>query len=549
MIVVVVLLGLALIGAPLFVIVGAATGAAFIEFTNTIKSFADLGDKLINPFESLMGKDQFLAIPLFIASGAIMTEGGMARRLVAVARAALGWLPGGLGIASVAACMVFAAITGSSPVTLIAVGSIMFPAMVRAGYPENFSLGLVMTAGSLGCLVMPSLILMIYALAVSTAGQGQVEGQDMFIASFLPAVAMAMVLCLYSLLVGLKHGARERFDGKALFEALREGVWAMALPVIVVVGIYTGKFPPFKAGAVAFMYALVVTTVVHRELTPTKIVLALANAGRLMGMLILIIAFTFGINKLIPEVGLEQKLTSLLTDNDIGPIAFLIIVNVFLIVVGALMDSVSATLVFAPILAPIAVTTYGIDPVHFGVVFVVNMEIGYLAPPVATNLFVAAALFKKPFGQVSRAILPGLGITIAALFVFMFVPTCSKGLVNLKRDQPFYESFPWDGTRQSQGAADSFDLGEISDEAKRKADEEARTLDGQSDEDYYFGSGDDDGTGADGDGGDGGAPAAPDPAGDGGAAGSGAGSAVEGGGDDGSTETDDTGDELEGVQL
>lgn len=549
MIVVVVLLGLALIGAPLFVIVGAATGAAFIEFTNTIKSFADLGDKLINPFESLMGKDQFLAIPLFIASGAIMTEGGMARRLVAVARAALGWLPGGLGIASVAACMVFAAITGSSPVTLIAVGSIMFPAMVRAGYPENFSLGLVMTAGSLGCLVMPSLILMIYALAVSTAGQGQVEGQDMFIASFLPAVAMAMVLCLYSLLVGLKHGARERFDGKALFEALREGVWAMALPVIVVVGIYTGKFPPFKAGAVAFMYALVVTTVVHRELTPTKIVLALANAGRLMGMLILIIAFTFGINKLIPEVGLEQKLTSLLTDNDIGPIAFLIIVNVFLIVVGALMDSVSATLVFAPILAPIAVTTYGIDPVHFGVVFVVNMEIGYLAPPVATNLFVAAALFKKPFGQVSRAILPGLGITIAALFVFMFVPTCSKGLVNLKRDQPFYESFPWDGTRQSQGAADSFDLGEISDEAKRKADEEARTLDGQSDEDYYFGSGDDDGTGAGGADGDGGAPAAPDPAGDGGAAGSGAGSAVEGGGDDGSTETDDTGDELEGVQL
>ncbi len=550
MIVVVVLLGLALIGAPLFVIVGAATGAAFIEFTNTIKSFADLGDKLINPFESLMGKDQFLAIPLFIASGAIMTEGGMARRLVAVARAALGWLPGGLGIASVAACMVFAAITGSSPVTLIAVGSIMFPAMVRAGYPENFSLGLVMTAGSLGCLVMPSLILMIYALAVSTAGQGQVEGQDMFIASFLPAVAMAMVLCLYSLLVGLKHGARERFDGKALFEALREGVWAMALPVIVVVGIYTGKFPPFKAGAVAFMYALVVTTVVHRELTPTKIVLALANAGRLMGMLILIIAFTFGINKLIPEVGLEQKLTSLLTDNDIGPIAFLIIVNVFLIVVGALMDSVSATLVFAPILAPIAVTTYGIDPVHFGVVFVVNMEIGYLAPPVATNLFVAAALFKKPFGQVSRAILPGLGITIAALFVFMFVPTCSKGLVNLKRDQPFYESFPWDGTRQSQGAADSFDLGEISDEAKRKADEEARTLDGQSDEDYYFGSGDDDdGTGAGGADGDGGAPAAPAPAGDGGAAGSGAGSAVEGGGDDGSTETDDTGDELEGVQL
>jgi C4-dicarboxylate transporter, DctM subunit len=486
-IVLLVIIGLAIIGAPLFVIVGAGTGAAFIDFTNTVHSFGDLGGKLINPFETLMGKDQFLAIPLFIASGAIMTEGGMARRLVDVARTALGWLPGGLGIASVAACMVFAAITGSSPVTLIAVGSIMFPAMVRAGYPENFSLGLVMTAGSLGCLVMPSLILMIYALAVSTAGKATVEGQDMFVASFLPALGVALVLCLYSFLTGLKHGTREKFDGVAFGNALREGVWAMALPVIVVAGIYTGKFPPFKAGAVAFIYALVVTTVIHRELSPTKVVLALANAGRLMGMLILIIAFTFGINKLIPEVGLEQKLTSLLTENDIGPVAFLIIVNVFLIVVGALMDSVSATLVFAPILAPIAVTTYGIDPIHFGVVFVVNMEIGYLAPPVATNLFVAAALFKKPFGQVSRAIMPGLALTTVALFIFMFVPTCSKGLVNAKRGVAFYESFPWDSKRVNNGGAGAGqDLGEISDEAKKQADAEKAKLDQQTDEEYYF---------------------------------------------------------------
>lgn len=485
MIVLLVLLGLALIGAPLFVIIGAATGASFIEFTDTVHQFGDLRGKLIDPFETLMGKDQFLAIPLFIASGAIMTEGGMAKRLVDVARAALGWLPGGLGIASVVACMVFAAITGSSPVTLIAVGSIMFPAMVRAGYPENFSLGLVMTAGSLGCLVMPSLILMIYALAVSTAGAAQVEGQDMFIASFLPALGVMGVLCLYSFLVGLRRGTRETFSAPALFTALREGVWAMALPVIVVAGIYTGKFPPFKAGAVAFMYALLVTTVVHRELSPRKVVLALSSAGRLMGMLILIIAFTFGINRLISEVALDEKLVELLTDHDIGPIAFMLIVNVLLILIGALMDSVSATLVFAPILAPIAVTQYGIDPIHFGVVFVVNMEIGYLAPPVATNLFVAAALFKKPFGQVSRAILPGLALTTVALFVFMFVPTCSKGLVNVKRDQGFYESFPWDSKRQSAAGDPAADLGAISDTAKQEADADKARLDKMGD-DYYF---------------------------------------------------------------
>ena len=346
---------------------------------------------MIDPFESLMGRDQFLAIPLFIASGAIMTEGGMARRLVEVARAALGWMPGGLGITSVIACMVFAAISGSSPVTLIAVGSIMFPAMVKAGYPENFSLGLVMTAGSLGCLVMPSLILMIYSLSVMGAGVASVDNGEMFLASALPAIAVMLVLWGYSFVVGLKVAAREEFSFRRIFDAFREGIWAVLLPVIIIAGIYTGKFPPFKAGAVAFFYSLVVTTAIHRELDLPRILSALANAGRLMGMLILIIAFTFGINKLIPELEVEQQLTRLLSDNEIGPIAFMLIVNVLLIVIGALMDSVSATLVFAPILAPIAVKVYGIDPVHFGVVFVVNMEIGYLAPPVATNLFVAGA--------------------------------------------------------------------------------------------------------------------------------------------------------------
>jgi C4-dicarboxylate transporter DctM subunit len=284
-------------------------------------------------------------------------------------------------------------------------------------------------------------------------GVAAVSGEEMFLASFLPAVAVMLVLCGYSFLVGLRFSAREPFSLARLAESFREGIWALALPVIIVAGIYTGQFPPFKAGAVAFVYALVVTTAIHRELDLRRIIAALANAGRLMGMLILIIALTFGLNKLIPILGVEESLTALLTENDIGPIGFMLIVNVLLIVLGALMDSVSATLVFAPILAPIAVKTYGIDPIHFGVVFVVNMEIGYLAPPVATNLFVASALFKKPFGQVCRAILPGLALTCAALVVFMYVPTCSKGLTNIQRDQPVWESFPWDGKPVEQNVA------------------------------------------------------------------------------------------------
>jgi C4-dicarboxylate transporter, DctM subunit len=488
------ILALALLGAPLFVIIGAATGAAFFIYTEVIDGFWSLG-VLVDPIEELLGMDPFLAIPLFIASGAIMTKGGMADRLVAVARAGLGWMPGGLGITAVIACMVFAAISGNSPVTLIAVGSILFPAMVRYGYPENFSLGLVMTAGSLGCLVMPALILLIYAIAVSGIGVGSVDPSDMFVAALVPAILIALLLSIYSYWVGRGIPHRDPFSWRALGKSFIDGFWALLLPVLVLGGILGGFYPPFKAGAVAVVYSLVVTVFIYRELDLRGVIRALAEAGRLMGMLILIIGLAFALNKLLAILEVERHLVELIVWLDLGPIGFMLLVNFLLIVLGALMDSVSATLVFAPILAPIAVKHFGIDPLHFGVVFVVNMEIGYLAPPVATNLFVASALFQKPFAQVCRAILPGLGITCAALVLFMYVPTVSKGLVNYQRGQPIYEPFPWDGKPSAQAleAAPSVDLESLSEEAAERAAEETGDLNLQSDDEYYFG--DEDGTG------------------------------------------------------
>ncbi len=494
---------LALIGAPLFVIIGAATGAAFLAQTAEVGSAEALGQWLLGPFELMMGKDPFLAIPLFVGAGALMTEGGMARRLVEFMRALLGWMPGGLGMAAVAACMGFAAITGSSPVTLIAVGSIMFPAMTKAGYPERFSLGLVMTAGSLGCLMVPSLILVVYALAVMSAGNAAVDTGQMFQAAYVPAAAVALILCLYCYWVGRGVADRQAFSWRKLWETARDGVWALMLPPIVYFGIDLGFFPPFKAGAVAFAYALIVTMVIHREIGVRKLFSVLADAGRLMGMLMLIIALTFSLNQLFALMEVEKSIAKLLTDMDLGPIGFILLVNVFLIVIGALMDSVSATLVFAPILAPIAVNQFGFDPVHFGIIFVVNMEIGYLAPPVATNLFVAAALFKKPFGEVTRAILPGLGITVAALGIFIFVPTCSKGKINLQESgsiTEIWEPFPWNGERWSHlvKGEESQGISEISQESAEKAlnDDKIDTL---SDEDYYFTEDDDDPTAVEGD--------------------------------------------------
>ncbi len=439
-----ILLALAALGSPLFVIVGTATALCFALFVPESSGLADLLPMMQN-MEGLLTKQEFLAVPMFMASGAIMTAGGIARRLVDVARAGLGWLPGGMAVAAVVACMFFAAISGSSPVTLIAVGSIMLPAMTQLRYPENFALGLVTTAGSLGCLVPPSISMLIYA--ISTSGSvASVSPDDMFLAGLIPALFIGGLLSLYSIWVGRKiPGERPKFEAAKFGRAIVDGVWALLLPVIVLGGIYGGLFTPSEAGAAATVYALVVTMVIYRELDLKKLYATLIDAAALMGSLILIIVLAFGLNEFLALIQVSDRLMDLIREMNLGPIGFMLLVNLVLILVGALMDSISCTLIFAPMLAPVAYKLYGIDPLHFGVVFVVNMEIGYLMPPVATNLFVSAAVFRKPFGQVVKAIWPTLAITCVALVVMMYVPTISKAAINWKRDVAIYESFPWDG--------------------------------------------------------------------------------------------------------
>jgi C4-dicarboxylate transporter DctM subunit len=226
---------------------------------------------------------------------------------------------------------------------------------------------------------------------------------------------------------------------------MKAASWSLTLPALVLGGIYGGVFTPTEAGAVAFAASLLIACAIHQDVAWSKLPEILVDAATLIGSLVLIVALAFGLNDFLAEIQAPDRIRDWVTSANLSAFQFMLLVNVVLIVLGALMDSISATLVFAPILAPVAINHYGIDPIHFGVVFVVNMEIGYIAPPVATNLFVASAIFRQPFAEVARAIIPTLGIICAALVVLMYLPVFSTGPLHWREGQPIYTSFPWDG--------------------------------------------------------------------------------------------------------
>ena len=433
-----------LLGPRLFVVVGVATGLCFLLFTDYTDAMLQL-ERIVSKMESLTGKNVFLSVPFFIAAGSIMTKGGIAQRLTDLARAMVGWLPGGLAVASIVACIVFAAISGSSPVTLVAVGAVMYPALIKSGYPSRFSVGIITSAGSLGCMIPPAITMLIYSICVD-ASNAKVSPSDLFFAGLVPALFIAGLLAIYAVVVGFSiPGSREPFDIGRLGAAFRHATWSLSLPAIVLGGIYGGIFTPTEAGAVAFAASVLVACGIHQDVPWSKLPELLVEAATLIGSLVLIIILAFGLNDFLAEIDAPGVIRSWVESANLSAFQFMLVVNVILIVLGALMDSISATLVFAPILAPVAINHYGIDPIHFGVVFVVNMEIGYLAPPVATNLFVASAIFRQPFGEVAKAIMPTLTIICGALVVLMYVPTISKGPLNIRNGTEFYEAFPWDG--------------------------------------------------------------------------------------------------------
>ncbi|MCB1850241.1 MAG: TRAP transporter large permease, partial [Gammaproteobacteria bacterium] len=381
-----------------------------------------LADKVFHT----MHHSTLMAIPFFVLASAFLTTGGVARRMISFAVDAVGWLKGGLGMASVLACMLFAAVSGSSPATVVAIGSIVIVGMVKQGYPQPFAAGLICNAGTLGILIPPSIVMVVYAAAT------EVSVGRMFMAGVLPGLLMGLLL-----MVAIYFAAHKRnlpaqpFAGwPKLIQSATTASGGLFLIVIIMGGIYGGIFTPTEAAAVSAVYAGFIAVFVYRDIKIKEIPKVLVDAAKVTTMLMFIIANAFLFAHVLTTERIPQLIAETIINWGLEPWTFLIVVNILLLIAGNFMEPSAILLIMAPILFPIAMEL-GIDPIHLGIIMVVNMEIGMITPPVGLNLFVTAGVTGMPLTAVIRAALPWLMILLVFLMIITYIPVISTFLPNL----------------------------------------------------------------------------------------------------------------------
>ena len=368
-------------------------------------------------------KFEIMAIPFFILAGNFLTHGGVARRMIDFATAMVGHFRGGLGMSSVFACALFAAVSGSSPATVVAIGSIMLPAMVKAGYPKSFGVGVVASAGGLGILIPPSIVMVMYAVSTNSSIGA------LFIAGIIPGFLLALFLGFttwYRARKGNYPRERKHSWGDRL-RAFRRSVWGLLLIVVVIGGIYSGLFTPTEAAAMSAVYAFVIAVFVYKDLRFADVPKVLLNSANMSAMLLYIITNAVLFSFILTNEQIPQSIAQWLLDSGIGVIGFLIAVNVLLLLMGNFMEPSSIILITAPILFPIAMKL-GIDPIHFGVMITVNMEIGMITPPVGLNLYVASGISKMGLTETTKAVWPWLLSMLVFLIIITYVPAISTWL-------------------------------------------------------------------------------------------------------------------------
>ncbi len=415
------LLLLALLGAPLFAIILASALLGFyhaeIELSVVAIEFYRLAEMPV-----------LLAIPLFTFAGYLLSESQAPRRLVRLTRALLGWMPGGLAIVALTACAFFTAFTGASGVTIVALGALLYPALQQAGFKENFNLGLITTSGSLGVLFAPSLPLILYAVIAQQLTVGTpVSVDDMFLAGILPGILMLVALSGWSLWVN-RGQTLTSFSASEAWAALREAKWEVPLPVLVLGGIYSGYFAVSEAAAVTALYVMVVEVLIYREVAVRQLPGVMRESMVLVGAILVILGASLASTNYLIDAEVPTRLFAAVKAHISDPLTFLILLNIFLLILGTMLDIFSALVIMVPLLLPIAIG-YGIDPVHLGIIFLANMQIGYFTPPVGMNLFIASYRFKKPVMQLYRATLPFFFILLLTVLIITYWPSLSLGLI------------------------------------------------------------------------------------------------------------------------
>ncbi|MBK7332430.1 MAG: TRAP transporter large permease subunit [Betaproteobacteria bacterium] len=408
------------LGMPVAVALGLSSLLTILFFAQD--SLASLSLKLFETSEHYT----LLAIPFFILGGAFMTTGGVAKRMIRFANACIGHLRGGLAMASVMACMLFAAVSGSSPATVVAVGSIVIAGMVRAGYSQSFAAGVICNAGTLGILIPPSIVMVVYGAATETS-----VGK-LFMAGVIPGIMLGLLL-MVAIYVRARMIDLPKQPRATLGEVLtsgRDSLWGLLLIVIILGGIYGGVFTPTEAAAVAAVYAFVIAVFVYRDIGMRKVPHVLIDAGKVTVMLMFIVANALLFAHVLTTERIPQQIAEIIIGWGMTGWQFLIVVNILLLIAGMFMEPTGIILILAPILFPIA-TRLGIDPVHLGIIMVVNLEIGMVTPPIGLNLFVTAGITGMSIGQVVRAALPWSLVLLAFLVVITYVPAITLFLPNL----------------------------------------------------------------------------------------------------------------------
>ena len=405
-----------LFGAPIFAVISGL--ALFLLFSSQIDSSA-----MIIEMYRIATTPILVAIPLFTFAGYLLSESGAPKRLIRLSDAILGWLPGGLSIIALLACAIFTALTGATGLTIIALGGILFPAMVQGRYPERFSLGLLTTSGTLGLLFPPSLPLIIYAI-VAKVGIDQ-----LFLAGILPGVLLVVLLSAFSVQKAIfSEIPRTKFNLSEVFKALREMIWELPLPVVVLGGIYSGYFVVSEAAAITATYVLLIEVVIYRDIKWKELPQIMRKSMVLVGGILIILGAALGLTNYLIDEEIPMRMLDFFKAHITSPFVFLVVLNLFLLAVGCVMGIFSALTVVIPLITPIA-HAYGIHPIHLGIIFLTNLEIGASFPPLGINLFISSIRFEKPVLRLYLASLPFIAILLIGLAIITYVPWLSLALI------------------------------------------------------------------------------------------------------------------------